>query len=124
MGLWQGIWQTKALAGIDRTDKRVIVAICSELKHKWFHPQCALLHIPTTPLLALGSRPPGTVLAKYVVQHSLMLKQRETNDIDGCFGAGRELGYRLMPTDASQNTKPAGIKNGAPRKNIKRRPSC
>jgi hypothetical protein len=39
--------------------------------------------ITAVPLLALGCEPPGTVLAKYVVQHSLMLKQKETVNFDG-----------------------------------------
>jgi hypothetical protein len=79
-GLRQGIWQTKVIAGINPTDKRATVPICSKLKRKPLPPECALLHSPAMPLLALSLRLSGTVLAKYVVQHSLMLKQRETND--------------------------------------------
>jgi hypothetical protein len=71
------------VAGINPTDQRAIVLVCSELKHKSLSAQNALPHTAMKPMLTLGLTPPGIVLAKYVVQHSFMLKQRETIDTTG-----------------------------------------
>jgi hypothetical protein len=117
MGLWQGIWQTKVIAGINRTDKRPIVPICSKLKHKSLRFQCAVLPILIASLLALGLRHPGTVLAKYVVQRSLMLKQKETVDFDEVLRGWSGIAYLdrchrcITKRETGRNKK-----YGAPRK--------
>jgi len=67
--------------GINPTDQHANVPVRSELKHKCLRFQCALLPIAIKPMLALGLIAPGMVLAKYVVQRSLMSKQKETVDM-------------------------------------------
>jgi hypothetical protein len=75
--LWQGIRQTKSIDDIRRTVPARAPVLCSEVKHKSFTVLCALRHIQAGPVLALAFSPPGTVLAKCVVQHSPMSKKPE-----------------------------------------------
>jgi hypothetical protein len=105
------------ITGFNRTDKRPIVPICSKLKHKSLRLQCAVLPIRMVSLLALGLRHPGTVLAKYVVQRSLMLKQKETVGFDGVLRGWSGIAdldrcrRRITKRETGRNNK-----YGAPRK--------
>jgi len=74
---WQGIRQTKPVADIHRTVRALTSRQCSEVKHKSFPVLCALRHIQAGSMLALAFGPPGTVLAKCVVQHPLLSKKPE-----------------------------------------------
>jgi len=74
---WQGIRQTKPVDDIHRTVGALTSRQCSEVKHKSFPVLCALRHMHAGAMLALALDPPGTVLAKCVVQHSLLSKKPE-----------------------------------------------